>query len=92
MNPESIVAARIHPAIGIARVGNAEPGENSRDYFIGPQVPNRTPAPEGGYRDARGRLKRQAAEFRIYGYDRDGKVVGELTDKVAAIELSLIHI
>jgi hypothetical protein len=86
MNPKSVVAARIHPAIGIARVGNAEPGEDGPDYFIGPQVPNRTPAPEGGYRDGRGRLKRQAAEFRIYGYDRDGKVVGELTDKIATIE------
>jgi hypothetical protein len=80
---DTIVEARIHPAIGIARVGNA-PGRN--DYFIGPEVPNRTPAPKGGYRDAQGRLKRQAARFRIYGYDRNGKVVGELTDDIAEIE------
>jgi L-Lysine epsilon oxidase N-terminal/L-lysine epsilon oxidase C-terminal domain len=86
MDLDSIVMARIHPAIGIARVGNAEPGDNGDDYFIGPEVPNAISAPDGGYRDAQGRLKRQAARFRIYGYDRDGRVVGELTDEVAEIE------
>jgi hypothetical protein len=83
MSLTSIVEARIHPAIGVARVGNA-PGKN--DFFIGPEVPNAVPAPAGGYRDAQGRLKRQAARFRIYGYDKQGSVVGELTDDVAEIE------
>jgi hypothetical protein len=80
MKPDSIVEARIHPAIGVARVGNSE------EYFLGPEVPNRTPAPAGGYRDGEGRLKRQAARFRIYGYDKDGQVVGEITDSFAEIE------
>ncbi len=84
MNPDAIVEARIHPAIGIARVGNAEAGPH--DYFIGPEVPNPTRAPAGGYRDGAGRLKRQAARFRIYGYDKKGNVVGEITDAHAAIE------
>ena len=73
MTVDSIVEARIHPAIGIARVGNSE------EFFLGPEVPHPTPPPEGGYRDGKGRLKRQAALFRIYGYDREGKVVAELT-------------
>ena len=81
MNMDSIVTARIHPAIGIARVGNS-PDE----YYIGPEVPFPAGPPPGGYRDDQGRLKRQAARFRIYGYDRAGKVVGEITSADATIE------
>jgi hypothetical protein len=73
MNLKSIAHARIHPAIGVARIGNSD------EYFIGPEVPHPTPPPSGGYRDATGKLKRQAALFRIYGYDAQGQVVGELT-------------
>jgi hypothetical protein len=84
MNLDDIVSARIHPAIGIARVGNS-PGE----YFIGPEVPFPTGPPPGGYRDPQGRLKRQAARFRVYGYDSAGKVVGELTSAEADIVWSV---
>jgi len=84
MKLNAIVEARIHPAIGIARVGNA-PGNTKADYFIGPQLPCGAGAPPNGYRDAQGRIRRQAAEFRIYGYDKQGNVVGELTEEVAAI-------
>jgi L-lysine epsilon oxidase-like protein len=73
MNLDSVVEARIHPAIGIARVGNSD------EFFIGPEVPHATAPPSGGYRDAEGRLKRQAARFRVYGYDSAGSIVGELT-------------
>jgi hypothetical protein len=73
MQLDSIVEARIHPGIGVARVGN------SPEYFVGPEVPYPTGKPEGGYRDAAGRLKRQAARFRVYGYDSAGNVVAELT-------------
>ena len=48
MNTDTIVTARIHPAIGIARVGNSK-----SEYFIGPEVPFPTGPPPGGYRDAR---------------------------------------
>lgn len=84
MKLDAIVEARIHPAIGIARVGNA-PGSARADYWIGPQLPYATGAPPNGYRDPQGRIRRQAAEFRIYGYDRQGKVVDELTDDRASI-------
>ncbi len=69
-----IVRAAVHPAIGVARVGNS-PDE----FFIGPQVVEPAPNPAGFYRDARGALKRQAAEFRVYGYNEAGEVVRELT-------------
>jgi hypothetical protein len=80
MNTDTIVTARIHPAIGIARVGNSKD-----EYFIGPEVPFPTGPPPGGYRDAGGHLKRQAARFRVYGYDSAGRVVGEITSAEAEI-------
>jgi hypothetical protein len=76
----TIVRAAIHPAIGIARVGNS-PAES----FIGPEVIDPPPAPPGSYRDSEGALKRQAARFRIYGYNAAGEVVGELTPDWASI-------
>lgn len=71
---QRIVRAAIYPGIGIARVGNSE-----SEYFIGPEVDNPPPRPEGFYKDDQGALKRQAARFRIYGYDKDGNVVREIT-------------
>lgn len=55
---------KIHPAIGIARVGN------SRQIFIGPEIPGKpaTP-PDGKYRDGDKKLRRQAQRFRVYEYD-----------------------
>ena len=79
MNTDSIVTARIHPAIGIARVGNS-PDE----YFLGPEDSLSPPArPPGAIATTQGRLKRQAARFRVYGYDSAGKVVGEITSAEA---------
>ena len=69
-----IVRAAIHPAIGVARVGNSE-----SDFFIGPEVTEPQPSPAGFYKDRKGALKRQAARFHIYGYNGAGEVVAELT-------------
>jgi hypothetical protein len=68
-----ITHVRIHPGIGIARVGNS-----ANDYYIGPEVlrPKRTEF--GHTRDAGGAIKRQAARFRVYGYDKNGNVVAEI--------------
>lgn len=76
----SIVQAVIHPAIGIARVGNSP-----TEWFLGPEVPGPHPVPVDGFKDAEGRLKRQAARFRVYGLDAAGWVVGELTADDAEI-------
>jgi len=70
----TIVRAAIHPAIGVARVGNSE-----ADSFIGPEVTAPRPVEPGFYRDAEGALKRQAARFRLYGYNAAGEVVREIT-------------
>jgi hypothetical protein len=72
---ERIVYAKIHPSIGIARVGNSKKNDG---YYIGPQVAEPEPKPPGYYRDGSGALKREVAEFRIYGYTADGRVVREL--------------
>ena len=81
----SIVRCAIHPAIGIARVGNSE------DTFVGPEVPGVTPVPENGYKDSEGRIKRQAARFRVYGFDKKGNVVDELTAANAKISWT-VHV
>lgn len=71
---------RIHPAIGIARLGNASPDS----FFIGPEVPGydadlgSPPVHKSG-----GRVRPQAARFRVweYRYDGNGRLapVGEVT-------------
>jgi hypothetical protein len=61
--------ARIHPAIGIARLGNSEDPDG---FFLGPERPLDTTPPPGGYRDANKRLKRQGARFRIFLDNEDG--------------------
>ncbi len=81
MKNSQIVSVAIHPGIGIARVGNSR-----EEYFIGPEVPYPEPRPEGFYRDATGALKRQAARFRIYGFDAKGEIVREITAEDAKIE------
>jgi L-Lysine epsilon oxidase N-terminal/L-lysine epsilon oxidase C-terminal domain len=80
---DRIVRAAIHPAIGVARVGNSKGG-----YFVGPQVINPPVEPPGFYRDASGALKRQVALFRIYGYNQAGEVVRELTADIDEIRWS----
>jgi len=79
-NNEPIVRAAIHPAIGIGRVGNSRNG-----FFFGPEVPGALPHARGGFKDARGAVARQAARFRVFGLDRQGRVVRELTASDADI-------
>src|SRR5262249_28176686 len=65
---------KIHPAIGIARVGNSP-----AQFFLGPELPggarvelvNGTEQPLQQFKDATGRIKRQAARFRVFAYDKD---------------------
>jgi L-Lysine epsilon oxidase N-terminal/L-lysine epsilon oxidase C-terminal domain len=76
-----IKTVKIHPAIGIARIGNS-PSE----FFIGPEKPGAHLHPKGGYKDAHARIKRQAARFRLFGYDDSGKLVGEVSAKNAHIK------
>src|ERR1700737_2609335 len=61
---------RIHPAIGVARVGNAPD-----DFFVGPEHPGIPANMANGlfqsFHDAQGRIKRQAARFTIFEYQED---------------------
>jgi hypothetical protein len=58
---------RIHPAIGIARVGNSP-----EEHFVGPELPgipgNWVGNAFQSFRDDAGRIKRQAARFRVFEY------------------------
>ena len=79
---------RIHPAIGIARVGDATRADASRDFFfIGPEVPeiDANVDPQSGVQAAfkkDGNVKPQAARFRIFEYEKgdDGRFrpIGEV--------------
>jgi len=69
---DRITQVRIHPGIGIARVGD------SKKFTIGPEVLEPKLTKFGGTRDKSGAIKRQAARFRVYGYDADGNVVAEI--------------
>ena len=100
---DEIHSIAIHPAIGIARVGNS-PDE----FFFGPEIPGPHPKDAEKFRDSAGRIKRQAARFRVFGLDADGNVIKEITQEDGVIQwrvhianskaawyrfdLSLIHI
>ncbi len=65
----AITAIKIHPAIGVARLGNSP-----TDFFIGPERPWDHPDPAGGFKDGQCRVKRQAARFRVFAYHDDDSV------------------
>lgn len=60
---------RVHPAVGVARVGDSNDG-----FFIGPEQPgvpanwNAATHSFDPFRDAGGHVKRQAARFRVFEY------------------------
>lgn len=69
----AITGVKVHPAIGIARVGNSP-----EEFFVGPERLWDPPDPDGGFKDSQCRVKRQAARFRLYAYHDDGTAT-ELT-------------
>src|SRR5215471_6724742 len=82
---------RIHPAIGVARVGNAVRAGNDF-YFIGPETPSDLPNVKNGvdqpFKTNDGRIKPQAARFRIFEYLRDDN--DEKNLKVREINLATV--
>ena len=84
---------RIHPAIGIARVG-----DSPDDFFIGPEAPGVPPTlnkPDGSstqpgkYKDQQQRIKRQGARFRIYEYTEDAAGVVTKVREITATEAQI---
>ena len=67
-----VVRVAVHPAVGFARVGNS-----AEAFYFGPEVPG--VSPRGPFKDASGAMAKQAARFRLYGYDANGRVVSEIT-------------
>ena len=64
---------KIHPAIGIARVG-----DSPDSFYLAPEQAGQLPSeltsdgkdqPIKTFKDKKQRVKRQAARFRVYGYD-----------------------
>lgn len=74
---------KIHPAIGIARVGNSP-----TEFFIAPERRGERPEPPGGFKDSECRVKRQAARFRVFAHEDDGSV-REVTGAEATITWSV---
>ena len=74
---------KIYPTIGIARLGNC-PDDGPSDFYVGPEISGSIIVPTNGYKDAQGRVRRQAARFRIFGWE-DGVFMGEITSAVADI-------
>jgi len=73
-----IARVAIHPAVNVARVGN------SRDaFFFGPETPGGVP--HGPFKDPSGAVAKQAALFRLFGYDAHDRVICELTSRDADI-------
>ena len=79
-----ITKVSIYPPIGIARIGNA-PIDNPTDYYIAPEIPGQPAQVEGGYKDSKGRVKKQVVRFRIYGLNDNDEVIRELTADDATI-------
>lgn len=71
---------KIFPSIGIARLG-----DSPDEFFIGPEIPGDYTPPSGGYKDSSCHVKRQAARFRIFGYEA-GVLKQEITMADAEIK------
>lgn len=77
---QTIHSVAIYPPVGIARIGNSE------EYYFASDIPGVAEKPAGGYKDGGGKVKKQVARFRIYGFNEAGEVVREITAKEANIE------
>ncbi|MGF7212773.1 hypothetical protein GGE65_007408 [Skermanella aerolata] len=80
-NQSDIVYCKIFPPFGIARLGSS-----TDEHFVGPEVPGLVPDNGGSYKDALGRVKRQAARFRVYGFNKSDEVVAELDAEHADVD------
>lgn len=83
----------IHPAIGVARLGNLDVDPtNPATFFTGPEAPYEVPNSGGRYKVG-GRVKKQAQRFRIYEFE-NGIAMREITladSDVTAIEW-MVHL
>jgi hypothetical protein len=85
---------KIHPSIGVARIG-----DSLDQFFIGPETPghpgveihaddSETSMAQGKYKDA-GKIKRQGVRFRIFEYDQDAAGVQTLRREITADDATI---
>lgn len=79
MKTNEISSVAIYPPVGIARIGN------SPEHFLAAEIPGYSEVPKGGFKDSKGRIKKEVARFRIYAFNEKGEVLGELTEQDASI-------
>lgn len=93
---------RIHPSIGVARVGDSTDSFYLAPLEIGglpiecddqgnPAIVDGKPQPVERFRDSEGKIRRQAARFRIFVYEDgspDGRELDLPTDGVVRVEWS----
>ncbi|KAG0698475.1 hypothetical protein DFH29DRAFT_941178 [Suillus ampliporus] len=92
--PADISYIQIFPPIGIARLGdsgfdlstgNLDP-DSKIECFLPSEIPGTEDIPadlKGQFRDSKNRIKRQAVRFRVYAYDKNGKILGEITSETS---------
>ena len=54
-------------------------GNSKGSYLVAPEVPFPSPLKQGFQRDSKGGIKRRGVRFRVYGYNKKGEPVAELT-------------
>ncbi|MEL7115879.1 MAG: LodA/GoxA family CTQ-dependent oxidase, partial [Pseudomonadota bacterium] len=70
----AVAKVRIYPALGICRVGGA------KTSFLAPEVPGLPPMPENGlFKDGLEQIKKQVQRFRVYAFDAEDRIIGEVT-------------
>ena len=74
-----INSLRIFPAIGICRVGGSD------KWFYAPEIPGLPPNDPDHFKDGTSLIKKQVQRFRIYAYDKDNHIIGEITADQAEI-------
>ncbi|KAI0668650.1 hypothetical protein C8Q78DRAFT_1097533 [Trametes maxima] len=97
IDPHQIGRVEIFPPIGVARVGDSgadEKGEphHEIEYFYGPEVPGVTDVPVSNFRDRKEGIKRQAVRFRVYAYDKNGNLLGEINREQRYILNWKVHV
>ena len=69
-----VAKVRIYPAIGICRVGGSD------KWFYAPEIPGLAPDAPDGFKDGLEKIKKQVQRFRVYAFDDQDRVIGEITD------------
>jgi hypothetical protein len=75
-----IARVGIYPALGISRVGG------SSKWFYAPELPGVPARPEGGFKDGDSLIKKQVQRYRVFAFDDQDRVIGELASADAKIE------